>query len=342
MKLSTGVRLLRALNSKPENALTTQQIARKWRDIDGEEVSLRSIQRYMGSLSENVAGQKPLVVVTVVDGERAFYLNPSQVANWFITEEAALDLHLTQQVYGRAFGARGRSNGDNLANMAEQVTSASPETMRIRERLRIVPDGIGRLPARIDPKALQAAITAIGKAKKLNFEYTSAAGRTSEQLLSPLALVAKDSTIYLVAVKGLSDAPRHFALHRMSSADVHFQTSQARPEFDLDRYIIDSHQFSHVLNVDAAPLPLKLRVAPEALFHFKERPLSANQSIRQDKQLDNWHLVTATVPDTVLLVPFLVGMGPHIEVVEPQAMRDKTAQWLKASLAHYLGESSVN
>lgn len=335
MKLATGVRLLRVLNSRAENALTTKNIARRWRDLGCDAVSIRSIERYMIEMSEDGPDGPALVAVVKVGRERAYYLKPSQVANWFMTEEAALDLQLTHQVLGRTFGARGRSNGDKFADMAERIASASPQTKRIRERLRIAPDGIGRLPARIDPQVLQAAIDAIGKNRKLKFDYVNVTGKASAQLVSPLGLVAKDGTVYLVGIKGLSDSPRHFALHRVSQADVHFQQAQPRPEFDLDDYIRDSHQFSHVLDPQVPAAALKLRVAPEAMFHFTERSLSADQKL--SKAPDGWYVVTATVPDTVLLVPFLVSMGPWIEVTAPASIRARTAQWLRESSAHYVG-----
>ena len=342
MKLSSGVRLLRILDSREANALTTTEIASKWRGLGGEGISLRSIQRYMTDLAEDGAGGQPaLVAISRINlgkkkQELRYYLRPSQVANWFMTEDVALDLQLTQQVLGRTFGSRGLSNGDKIADMAESVTAASPETRRIRERLRIVPDGIGRLPARIDSSNLKAAIDAVGKDRKLRFSYLNASGKLSTQLVSPLGLVAKDGTVYLVGIKGLSDTPRHFALHRMSEADVHFQATQSRPDFDLDRYIAQSHQFSHALDASATPEQLKLRVAPEAMFHFTERPLSTDQVIKAPAASGNWSVVTATVPDTVLLVPFLVSMGPYLEVLEPAHIRNKTAEWLRDSHALYV------
>lgn len=335
MKLTTGVRLLRLLTTRPENALTTLEIERRWRDLGGTPVALRSIQRYMSDLSQD-SGEGPALVAVVPRGaERAYYLKTSQVANWFMTEEAALDLQLRRDVFGPTLAARRQSNGDKLADMAERVVAASPETQRIRDRLRIAPDGIGRLPARIKPEVLRAAVDAIGTNRKLKFNYSSASGKVSSQLVSPLGLVAKDGTIYLVAIKGLADTPRHFPLQRMSEADVHFQAAQPRPEFDLQQYILDSHQFSHVLNEQALPLALKLRVAPETMYHFKERPLSGDQKDAPPKGNEPWHIVTATVPQTMLLLPFLVSMGPWIEVVEPAAVRDEISQWVGNMWAHY-------
>ena len=335
MKLTTGVRLLRLLNTRPENALSTLEIERRWRDLGGTEVALRSIQRYMSDLSQDSSEGPALVAVVQRGTERSYYLKTSQVANWFMTEEAALDLQLSRDVFGRAFGSRGRSSGDKLADMAERVVAASPETQRIRDRLRIAPDGIGRLPARIEPDVLRASIDAVGKNRKLKFTYASAAGKASSQLVSPLGLVAKDGTIYLVAIKGLSDAPRHFALQRMSEADVHFQPAQPRPEFDLQQYVVDSHQFSHVLDAGEAPAHLKLRVAPETIYHFRERPLSSDQKETPPEGDEPWHIVTATVPRTKLLMPFLVSMGPWIEVVEPVDVRDEMTKWVGNMWAHY-------
>jgi len=338
MKLTTGVRMLRLLNTRPETALTTTEISRRWRDLGGTSVTLRSIQRYMSDLSEGSSDGPALVAVVQRGAERSFYLKASQVANWFMTEEAALDLQLTRDVYGRAFGSQGKSNGDKLADMAERVVAASPETQRIRDRLRIAPDGIGRLPARIEPGVLRACIDAIGKNRKLRLTYNGASSKASSQLVSPLGLVAKDGAIYLVAVKGINDAPRHFALQRMADAEMHFQQAQHRPEFDLQQYIVDSHQFSHVLDAQAPPVQLRLGVAPEAIYHFRERPVSSDQAETLPAGNQPWHIVTATVPNTILLLPFLLSMGPWIEVLSPADVRAEAAKRIGGMWAHYAGE----
>ena len=335
MNLKTGVLLLRLLPTRPEHALSTREILRRWLAKDGPAVDLRTIQRYMAELSDDLGDGQNLVAGIQRGPERCFHLRSSQVANWFMTEEAALDLQLSRNVFGRAFGAGEGDVADKMADMAERVVIASPETRRIRERLRIVPDGIGRLPAPIDSAVMRAAITSISQDRQLAFSYRSAAGKQSTQLVSPLGLVAKDGTMYLVAVKGLTDVPRHFALHRMTDADVHFQPAQPRPDFNLQQYIVDSHQFSHVMDADASPLALRLRVAPDAMFHFRERALSDDQNVVLSDAGEPWFTVTATVPKTMLLVPFLVSLGPWIEVLEPAALRSEVAEWVGKMWNHY-------
>ncbi|WP_298923800.1 WYL domain-containing protein [uncultured Ramlibacter sp.] len=335
MKLKTGVHLLRMLPTRPEGALTTAEISQRWTRNGGAPVDIRSIQRYMEQLRAK-DGEGPALLGTEKRGrERAYYLLTSQVANWFMTEEAALDLQLSRDVFGRALRAGSKSNAGKLADMAEQIVAASPEAQRIRERLQIAPDGIGRLPARFETEVLRAAIDAIGKNRKLKLTYKSSQGKVAGELVSPLGLVAKDGTIYLVAVRGLTDSPRPLPLHRVSAAEVHFQQAQLRPEFELKKYILDSHQFSHPLDPKADPVVLKLRVAPETIYHFKERPLSADQKELAPKGAEPWWVVTATVPNTLLLVPFLLSMGHWIEVVEPADVRAKTAERVGEMWAHY-------
>jgi predicted DNA-binding transcriptional regulator YafY len=341
MKLNAAVRLLQLLNSQPQGALTTNQIALKWFEKTGVAINIRNIQRHLSELSADSADGPALVDVLGDDKERKYYVRLSQVAQWFMTEEAALNVLLTRHVLERSFSAGlDPDEAKRQADMAEKVSGDSVRTRRLRVRLRIVPDGIGRLPARVDAQILASAMDAVAASQKLSFTYCNAAGKESQQVLSPQGLVAKDGTIYLLATKGLSEPPRHFALHRVTEAHVVPHPLQARPDFDLDGYIRDSHQLSHRLNAEAPPVSLKLRVAPEALFHFTERPLSSDQSVGPARRSDGWRLVTATVPETVLLVPFLVSIG-GIEVLGPPSVRAKTARWLRDAAAHYASDAST-
>lgn len=342
MKLDSGVRLLRLLNSQPEGALTVKQIARKWFDQTGTEINIRKVQRDLSKLCADSADGPALIEVD--DRERAlkYHLRLSQVAQWFMTEEAALHLLLTRQIVERSFsGGLDPDEAKRRTDVAETVSDDSVRTRRLRDRLRIVPDGIGRLPARVDARILASTMEAVAASQKLSFTYINSAGKESQQVLSPRGLVAKDGTIYLLATKGLSEPPRHFALHRVTEAHVAPHPLQARPDFDLDGYIRDSHQLSHRLTAEAPPVSLKLRVAPDALFHFTERPLSSDQSIGPARRSDGWRPVTATVPETVLLVPFLVSMGPWVEVLGPSSVRSKTAKWLRDAAAHYTSDAST-
>jgi predicted DNA-binding transcriptional regulator YafY len=179
-------------------------------------------------------------------------------------------------------------------------------------------------------------VDAVAQNRQLKFTYHSRQGNSKERIVSPQGLVAKDGTVYLLATEGLSDIPKFaYALHRMTEATVHHQQCQARPDFDLDKYIHDTAQLSHAQGANTEQVTLTLRVAPEALFHFAERPLSTTQTIGPPQKLDGWYQVQAQVPVTLLLVPFLLSLGEWIEVMEPPSIRKEITKWARNTSALY-------
>lgn len=334
MKLKSAARLLQFLPTRAECALTTRQIREEWARAGTEPIELRTVQRYMSELSADGADGPALVDVVEDRAERRYFLRLSQVSQWFMTEEAALSLLWSRQALARSFAAIYTEQMVCDEDLAHRVTAGDGRTRRLRERLRLVPDGIGRLPARVGRDVLVSVVDAIGAGQLVSFDYVSAGGKASTKTRSPQGLVAKDGSLYLLATEGLSDPPITFALHRMARASVLPRPMTHRADFDLDRYIEDTHQLSHRLQADAPPLQLKLRVSPEDVFHFKERPLAASQQISLPDVKDGWCVVTAEVPDTVQLLPFLVSFC-GVEVLAPPDLRQRVGRWLHEAAARY-------
>lgn len=365
MLMSATFKLLRMLPTKRENAVTIRDLAVKWEGKDplSEKPSanvIRRLQAYMNELSAPIDGY-PALVETIqpeqepelaVDGNKnripkayRYYLMPCHVADWFMTEETAMNLLLTGQILGQSLGSAQQFDSVAVIDQAQaRLGATSPARKRVLNKVRIVPDGIGRVPARINSLVLEAAITAIEGDKKLLFSYTSAQGEPSTPLVSPQGLVAKDGTIYLVATKGLSDFPIHYALHRMGEAKVEDDQLQSQPGFNLDDYIRKSSQLSHKLHGGPSQIRLELRVAPETLYHFEERPIAygTDQVIDYASDPNEWSTVTAHIPNTFLLVPFLLSMGGWIEVVGPPEVRAKVKRRVDAMAAHYSKDPTSN
>lgn len=334
MKLKVAARLLQILPTRPEGALTTRQILDRWTEAARQPIDLRTVQRYMSELGSDGADGPALVDIVESATERRYYLRLSQVSQWFMTEEIALTLLWSRQALARSFAAIHPEQLARGEDLAQHVVADGARARRLRERLRLVPDGIGRLPAKVCSDTLVSVVDAIGSGQLLSFDYVSAGGKASSHTRSPQGLVAKDGSLYLLATEGLGDPPIAFALHRMARASVLPRRMTHRPEFDLDRYIEDTHQLSHKLHTDAPPLPLKLRVSPDDLFHFKERPLSDNQQIGPPEAGSGWCVVSAEVPDTVHLLPFLVSFR-GVEVLAPAELRQRIGQWLSTAAARY-------
>jgi hypothetical protein len=335
VKFSVAIKLLRLLNADPAHALTTSQIAEKWQARYNEIVDIRSFQRWMGELSADGADGDALVNIDDSSKEFSYYLKLNELAHWFMTEETAFYQLLSHQVLNNTFGESTSQDVKRQIEVATRLTEEESRLKRLRERVRIVPDGIGRLRTQISNEVLSNIMETIAAGQMLQLQYLSSRGNLSQLTLNPLGLVAKDGTLYLLAVKELSDPPIHYALQRVQSAKSTPKRAQDRTDFDLDRYIYHTHQLSHALDQMCVPELIKLKVQPQTLFHFKERPLSENQTIIEPTKEGDWAVVTALIPITILLRPFLASMGPGIEVLEPLQLRQDLAKWVNEMTALY-------
>lgn len=326
------LRLLQHLTVSEDKALTSIEIGKfffnKKESLEPSE--LRAIQRYLKDLSESQAGARPLIR-SIGDGRwRRYYHNPADLANWLMSEETAHHLVLAWAVLQSSFGQIRELEAQQTLAQAEQVVSANERSRRLREKLRVVPDGLGRLPANINSAVLKDVIQAIVTNRQLRYEYSGSDGKEITRTVTVQGLVAKDGTIYLIGTEGLSDMPgRAQPLQRFKNTVVLHTPSQPRPDFKLDDYIKKTHQLSHSIDAAEEIYDLKLRVNPAAIFHFKERPLGVSQVIIPPAEEESWYLVVVKIPHTVLLVPFILSMGPWVEVVSPLRIRSEFISRLK-------------
>ena len=103
MKFHSAVSVLKLLSTKPEEALTVQQIVNKWNRVHSTKLHVRTAQRYMSELCSDSVESQAIVQVDDSQKDWKYYLRLSQVANWFMTEEMALQLVLSKQVLARSF-----------------------------------------------------------------------------------------------------------------------------------------------------------------------------------------------------------------------------------------------
>lgn len=333
MDMNSIVRLMQLLPVRKEHAICARDLTSKWFDGKVTDSNLRRIQRYLASWSlPSIDG--PSLVVLVDGPPNLYYLDVRRVNDWLLSEEAALNILLTRQILSGPFGTANQMDTNRLIDLAEEKAgTVSLTTQRIRDLVRIVPDGLGRAPAQIDPAVRQIILDALTQQKKVKFTYKSPQGRESTVSYSPQGLVAKDGTLYLLCTKYISDPPIHYALHRMLSAELSHEALIIQPDFDLDSYIVQSHTLSHTLTETPDPVELKLRVAKQTVYHFIERKLEPEQIIGDE--IDGWSIVTAKVPVTILLVPFLLSMGAGVEVLGPPEIRSEMATRVQAMAAHY-------
>jgi predicted DNA-binding transcriptional regulator YafY len=330
MKLAQAFAVLSRMPVTESEAADIQTLCRRV----GGGMSVRTMQRYMEQLSA-VDPDHPLApLVRRLEGPPPrhpkgspdsppgkayrYCLDTSALRHWFMTDQMALNLILADQLVGSSLGAAQRIAGKGLAAEAgEFIRRKAQEARRISAYVRIVPDGIGRRPARLDPDLVDTVLEAIARERQLQFAYASRSGKPKNWELSPRGLVAKDGTLYLIGTTGLTDTPVTFALHRARSAQVLPQPIPPR-DFNVDQYLERTQNLSHPFG-SGESVEMELRVAPDMLYHFEERPLWQQDIGAADA--DGWTRVRARLPQGVLLVPFLLSLAPGVEVLAPAALR---------------------
>ena len=159
----------------------------------------------------------------------------------------------------------------------------------------------------------------------------------SERLLHPAGLVTRAGVVYLVASVGDYSDLRHFALHRMTGAQVLAEKTRPAPEFSLDRHVRADDAFAYPLS--ERPISLKLLADDAVVEHLSESRLSEDQSITPGP--DGRTLIEATVADTRELRWWLRGFGDHVEVQSPAGLRLEFKEQSRALHELYeSGESS--
>ena len=334
MKFETAIALLGLLSPTSTQAMSITKILDKWRIKFGTELHLRTAQKYMQMLSASdtkdaIEKEKALVTYKTIGKEKHYFLKVNQVAHLFLDHEKALQQILAQQALGHAFGNIPVQRLSMEVTAAEKVADSQSNSSRLRQMVRVVPDGIGRLHAKIDPKILEACLDALGSNKRLQFHYKNSAGQSKDKVVNPHGLVAKDGTVYLVARSDGQDQLIHYPLQRATDMHVSQHPSIGISGFNLDVYIEQTHQFSHQLDEQEKPLTLKLRVHKNTMYHFLERPLVESQ--RYEQLDDGSWLLEAELPNTFLLIPFLASMGSWIHVLSPQSVRDGLKEFVNTS-----------
>ena len=156
----------------------------------------------------------------------------------------------------------------------------------------------------------------------------------SDRLLHPAGIVTRAGIVYLVASVGDYSDLRHFALHRMTSAQVLAEKARPASGFSLDRHVHADDAFAYPLS--ERPMSLKLLANDAVVAHLSESRLSTDQRITPGP--DGWTLIEATVADTRELRWWLRGFGEHVEVQSPAALRSEFKEQSRS--LHELYQSS--
>lgn len=233
---------------------------------------------------------------------------------------------------------------------ARKVLAQSGEkATKLSKKIRILPRGIGRLPAEIHPQVLSDVYEALMLNCKLAVDYQKASVTAHEGKhyeLNPLGLVTRFDTLYLIHVLDSEDEGRdpntvmEWPLHRILRSWVMNNDVVRVPNgFNLDEHIKSMDFFGNPLTADfkrmGPTFKLKILASPHTARYIQERPFGKDQSVAKKPTADGRIKIEATVSNTRELLSQLHDFGADIEVLAPKTYRDYFIGLSKALYTQY-------
>lgn len=325
MDLAVFAEILSHFPQSPNTAKTVKELAATWPCGKTEQARLRHLYRCVDELSsDKTAVGDFLIKIPRPEGagrdEAArLYLNLPAIADFFMSDGIALQLLLGRRAINPALAEAGAIEADAVEQIARTKLDKNRSTTgTLANKLRIVPDGISRMLAGIDPDVLRAMLEALVRRKIVEFDYRSSKGKLSRKRMGVLGLVSKDGSIYLVGLAGLETVPgAALPLHRMNNARVDILAPFHHAPFDIDEWLEKTGQMSHPQGDAEKTIRLEFLVAPQTVYHFQERPLGPDQVITAPVSEGEWHHVAVTTKHWHTLTSFLASFGPNIKVLGP-------------------------
>lgn len=180
-----------------------------------------------------------------------------------------------------------------------------------------------------DPRVAAAVERALESKHQLEMRYRAAStGRTERRVVDPAALRIDGAHAYLVAWDHRRDAWRTFKLSRVVDAKPLSASAGPHPAYD------ESELFGHAVRAwHAAPVDVRVRLAPEVAAIASEYPLVADQRLLP--QPDGSILVEARVAGITETTRWVLAWGAAAEALSPPELRAAVETELAAAIARY-------
>jgi predicted DNA-binding transcriptional regulator YafY len=303
--------LLRSIPNHPRRIATTQ-LQVLLADVFGE-VSLRTLQRDLNKLS----------LVFQIEGDQSkpqgwCWRKGHKLDVQTLEPATALTFNLAEAYLSRLLPPAATAQLQPWFNAARNISSmrASPIT-RWQDKIRVIPGSPFRVVRQTDSNVQYAVYEAVQTERMLEIHYHPISGGASKTYpVHPLAIVVRDSTIYLVGRIRDYDDTRIMAIHRITNAKILDQPIISDPDFSIDDFL---QQNSFQIMQGTELLALELRISSQLARFLAEAPISEDQTIGPAS--DGWQLLTASVPDSTQLRTWLLSLGDAAIVMSPPKLR---------------------
>ncbi len=165
--------------------------------------------------------------------------------------------------------------------------------------------------------------------KKVSIEYKSPTGEIISDKVRPLSLVMHNNALYVIAQSDDSGKQRTYSVERIISARWLRKENFSYPaNYSPGKYLNEALGI-----VVGEAVDIRLAISRNASEYFKQRTWHKSQRVMETA--DGALHVFIKLPITSELVSWLLGFGAELEVLEPQILRDKMADYARKILNIY-------
>ena len=253
-----------------------------------------------------------------------------------LTLQEAVALFLGARLMARFADKR----DDHILNAFGKLAAILPAP--IAQQVDATTEELSRLPAdRTYQQVLDRLATAWAEGRKVRIWYpaTTAEGRTTvyERLVSPYFLEPSPTghSSYLIGHDAYAGATRVFKVERIQRAELTEEQFTVPTDFDAPEQL---RQAWGVSNQD--PVEVRLLVLePSAVRRIRESHWHPSQL---ETELPNGQLeVSYRVSGMLEILPWILGWGSAVEVLEPEELRQRVADTARAMAQQYESKSKI-
>lgn len=293
-------------------------------------ITKRTVERDLLSLSEMF----PLVSD---ERDRPYGWSWSKDAPLFnlpgLSQTEALTLAMVEQHLNGLLPSSTLQQLQPYFDAAKQHLDNIPQSKHTRSwlnKVRTVSPSQPLLPPQIKPKVQQTVFEALLTDHQLEINYIKRGKKTAVAYrIHPAAIVQRDHVSYLYCRFADYEDLRILALHRIQSAKMLEEPSNIPADFSIDE-MIESGQFGFCSN---GLITLEAILYKGMVDILSETPLSSDQTLTELE--DAAVRLVATVPDTLQLKWWILGLGDSIEVLQPETLRRKIAESIDKMQSRY-------
>lgn len=302
----------------------SKTVAELQRDLEarGFHVSTRTLQR---DLANKLAAEFPIYCDDTTTPYRWSFDRHAQFNLPAVDPAAALAMHLAeghlQRLLPPGVLAALEPQFEEARRQLSSTAGALPLCSWAR-RVRAVPLGPVTKPAAVPLGVWEAIAEALLKGRQLSADYLSRSkGEVRRMKLHPQGLASRGAVTYLIgSVDGYEDL-RHFALHRILSAEV-VAVPAHDCGFDIDTYLPTA---AFAPRHASDPVQLLAHVHPRLAWTLRELPLGDDQRLSSIAGSE-WEYVEVSLVDDEETIRWIRAQGPDLRVVEPRRWRERLIQ----------------